>query len=236
MSPARSSPSWRSSASCGTSCASRPSASRPSSRSPARGHSRTPESGTLPRIGSQVATRIRAAVHRHGLRGFLEGTVRRVTDRVWLHEEHYWSALDTASVTDAPDFESPLTLTLATADDLPLVEQVGHSVFDARKWHGEGHDLWLVRDGDAMAFMCWIFNGSAPVAAARGGWLQLPAGVACLEDSITNPDYRGRGIAPRTWKQIAVKLRERGIDSMVTKVETENVPSRKAVAKAGFED
>jgi L-amino acid N-acyltransferase YncA len=82
--------------------------------------------------------------------------------------------------------------------------------------------------------MCWIYNGRAPVAAARGGWLELPPGVACLEDSVTAASHRGRGIAPRAWDQIAVALRKRGVATMITKVEVDNAPSRRAVEKAGF--
>jgi RimJ/RimL family protein N-acetyltransferase len=51
---------------------------------------------------------------------------------------------------------------------------------------------------------------------------------------MTAATHRGRGIAPRAWDQIAASLHERGIDTMITKVEVENAPSRRAVEKAGF--
>ncbi len=56
------------------------------------------------------------------------------------------------------------------------------------------------------------------MAAARGGWLSLPEGTVCLEDSVTSPDYRGRGVAPAAWSQIAAAAAEDGYATMVTKV------------------
>ncbi len=89
-------------------------------------------------------------------------------------------------------------------------------------------------EGQTAAFSCWVFHGRAPVLAARGGWLALPPGVVCLEDSVTNPDYRGRGIAPAAWGGIAATLHARGLTSLITKVAVDNAPSRKACLKAGF--
>jgi RimJ/RimL family protein N-acetyltransferase len=48
------------------------------------------------------------------------------------------------------------------------------------------------------------------------------------------PNYRGRGIAPAAWGGIATSLRERGLQTLITKVGTDNPPSRKACLKAGF--
>jgi GNAT superfamily N-acetyltransferase len=72
------------------------------------------------------------------------------------------------------------------------------------------------------------------VRSGPGGWVWLPAGVACLEDSATAPDFRGRGVAPAAWTAVGDRLRERGTSVLVTKVAIENVASCRAVAKAGF--
>jgi len=93
----------------------------------------------------------------------------------------------------------------------------------------------LVHDGRA-AFSAWIFHGSAPAIAARDGWFELPAGVACMEDSLTHPDYRGRGFAPAAGLGIFRAVRESGVVQVVTKIETSNGSSRRAAAKAGFRE
>jgi ribosomal protein S18 acetylase RimI-like enzyme len=58
----------------------------------------------------------------------------------------------------------------------------------------------------------------------------------CLEHSITAPTHRGQSIAPRAWTHIARVLAAEGQEAMITKVELENTPSRKAVVKAGFRE
>jgi GNAT superfamily N-acetyltransferase len=84
------------------------------------------------------------------------------------------------------------------------------------------------------AFACWTFLRRTPVSAMPGGWLELPDGIACLEDSVTSPDFRGRGIAPGAWTAAADALTERGKRSLITKVLDDNVASCRAVEKAGF--
>jgi L-amino acid N-acyltransferase YncA len=70
--------------------------------------------------------------------------------------------------------------------------------------------------------------------AARGGWLTLPDGIVCLEDSVTAADQRGKGTAPRAWRDLASRLGTEGFQAMITKVAADNAASRKAVLKAGF--
>jgi len=97
-----------------------------------------------------------------------------------------------------------------------------------------GNDLWLVHDGPTSVFSCWTFYCATPVVAARRGSLDLPAGTVCLEHSITAPHTRGRGVAPAAWVRIAETLEQRGVERLITKVDTDNAPSRRAVSKAGF--
>ena len=105
---------------------------------------------------------------------------------------------------------------------------------ETRRRLDEGAQLWTVVKGDEAAFACWIFPSVTPVLQGRGGTLVLPEGAACLEDSVTSPNHRGRGIAPAAWTAIAQRLSEQGFEVLITKVNVENVPSRRAVEKAGF--
>jgi len=180
--------------------------------------------------------RVRAAIERRGVLGLAQESLTRAVHGVHRHEQHIWYDLRVADVPAVSSFDAPLQLCLASPDQLSLTEAVGRSALDARVWHGRGHHLWLVLDGATVAFACWIFRGRTPVHAARGGWLALPEDTVCLEHSITAPAYRGLGIAPRAWMQIANHLAGEGLATMITKVETDNVASRKAVGKAGFRE
>jgi RimJ/RimL family protein N-acetyltransferase len=66
--------------------------------------------------------------------------------------------------------------------------------------------------------------------------LRLPPGVVTLEDSFTAANHRGKGLAGAAWTEIAKGLRATGVEAIITKVEVENIPSRKAVLKAGFRE
>ncbi|MEQ9336654.1 MAG: GNAT family N-acetyltransferase, partial [Miltoncostaeaceae bacterium] len=134
-----------------------------------------------------------------------------------------------------------LSLRRASAEDLALLEQLPDdaaiTTFTpglAADRRGAGHELWLVTDGQRVAFACWIFRGTAEVAGAPGGGAPMPPGTVMLEDSITSPDFRGRGVAPAAWAAIADALAAEGPARMYTTVENVNIPSCTAVEKAGF--
>lgn len=164
----------------------------------------------------------------------------RARKRVFLRESHIWYKLDLNG--DRRRREMPDGVALRTGgrgdiDDLNGIPGQPGPV-DAHNQLDDGAELYLIVDEatGARAFACWIFHRHTPVIAARGGWLDLPEQVVCLEDSGTSSDFRGRGIAPAAWTAIADDLAARGFTTMITKVGEENVPSRKAVAKAGFEE
>jgi len=99
-----------------------------------------------------------------------------------------------------------------------------------------GADLWLVLDDRRPAFACWIFHGSMPVLAAPNGQLALPPEIVCLEDSVTSASYRGRRVAPAAWSQIANRLEQNAVRSIITKIEESNTASRRAIVKSGFHE
>jgi GNAT superfamily N-acetyltransferase len=95
---------------------------------------------------------------------------------------------------------------------------------------------WLVVADGRTAFTCWTFLHRAPMDVMPSQWLELPDQVALLEDSITAKDFRGQGIAPRTWAAVADRLLEDGYRFLVTRVGDDNDASNRAVAKAGFQE
>jgi GNAT superfamily N-acetyltransferase len=99
-----------------------------------------------------------------------------------------------------------------------------------------GADLWLVLDGQQLVFACWIFHGSMPMLAAPGARLMLPPEIVCLEDSLTSASYRGRGVAPAAWSEIADALEPTGVEYIITKIEESNTASRRAIVKSGFHE
>jgi len=158
-----------------------------------------------------------------------------IGERVYLDESHVWYSLDLDGVHAGRPLPEGLRLVRATTADAQSYVELGQaSEASTRERLDAGANLWLVMEGSKTAFACWTFAHATPVAAARGGSLVLPDHCVCLEDSVTSPDFRGRGIAPAAWDTIAAQLREEGRTLMITKVAVANAPSRRAVTKAGF--
>jgi ribosomal protein S18 acetylase RimI-like enzyme len=173
---------------------------------------------------------------REGLLRTLRSIASRGVHELVLREEHIWYELLLQD--DRRRRPMPAGLVLVEADQrqrrLAAQMEGGPGRRQLDEFSRVGGQLWVVLDGERAAFTCWIFPKLAPALAAPGGWLELPAGTVCLEDSATSPDHRGRGIAPAAWSRIADVMADRGTASVITKVAVDNVPSRRAVTKAGF--
>ncbi len=170
----------------------------------------------------------------------MTGVWRRISQRlrslVYLDEEHIWYTLDLTEIEQLPLAEG-YVLEPATDADLDLVSALsGSSTDDIEENRSRGAQPWLVKQDRDPAFVCWIFPQTTPVRAAADRWLELPSRVACLEDSFTSASHRGRGIAGAAWTKIAHGLSGDGFEVLITKVDVENAPSRKAVGKAGFRE
>jgi RimJ/RimL family protein N-acetyltransferase len=182
--------------------------------------------------------RLRDGVQRHGLRHSAGVVARRAAHRVVAHERHLWYELDLEA--DCPSgsrLPPPLRLRRLGQGEAHRLRDVQTTpTAEAERLLRDGSEAWIVEDGDAntVAFACWVHRRREPMRAARGGALQLPPGTACLEDTVTAPSHRGRGIAPAAWAGVAETLRRDGLRRLLTKVATDNVPSRRAVGKAGF--
>ena len=175
------------------------------------------------------------SVRSRGLRATGAEVGARLRPHVHLAEQHVWyeRRLDGGH----PEVEWPegLRLVAGTPADLPALDDLDTvDAVEAAQRLDAGAQWWLVYDGAQPLFSCWLFTGDAPVLAAPGGRLRLPADTVVLEDSVTSAAARGRGIAPRAWNALAALSAARH-GRMLTKVAVDNAPSRKAVEKAGFE-
>lgn len=180
--------------------------------------------------------RLVRAVRERGIGEVVRVVSHRVRAALHQHEEHLWYELRLD--VDLPRRQLPAgyELTVAGQGERAIASAMegGPSTEQVAAFTDAGGALWIVLDGRQAAFTCWIFPRVTPAVAARGGWLELPPGVVCLEDSATSPDHRGKGVAPAAWSGIAEVLRARGVQAITTKVAVDNGPSRRAVAKAGF--
>lgn len=183
---------------------------------------------------ARVIGSVRSAVRRHGIRGVLRRGALWLRYRVWATEQHFWLHLDLTG--DLPHRELPEGLELVRASDADA-SALGMGPGRVTRRLAEGHDLWLVREGDQAAFSCSIFRRRGPAFGSPGGWFTVPPDTVFIEDSVTSPAFRGRGmIAPGAWVGIAASLRAEGVQSMITRVPVDNVLARKAFLRAGFKD
>jgi RimJ/RimL family protein N-acetyltransferase len=188
-----------------------------------------------------TAQRFRRGLRRHGLAAGARIVAAKLRPARRYTASHIWYELALAGDRPRRELAPEFELRQATTPDLGLLHQLPPDQAvapvlpdEARRRIDDGGTLWLVTEGDRLAFACWIFRGRTPVWAARGGALELPADVACLEDSHASPDFRGRGVAPAAWAGIADHYQRLGLRALVTKVAEDNQPSRRAVEKAGF--
>ena len=184
--------------------------------------------------------RARRGIRRFGVAGSLKRLAahagQSLTRALYVRERHIWYVLSLTAVLPQINLPPGFAVALAAADDVALLEELPTiGAHEARERRAAGAELWLVREGTRAAFACWIFRERTPVFAAKGGWLTLPPNTVCLEDSVTSPDYRGRGLAGGAWSEIARGLQSRHVAAMITKVAEDNTASRRAVEKAGFE-
>jgi RimJ/RimL family protein N-acetyltransferase len=185
---------------------------------------------------ARLCESVAIALRRHGARGVAARAMRILRRRIRVHADYVWYELDLRSARPGPAL--PDGFALRTASDRELAE-IGKlpeatSAPAMRRLRAAGHEPWIVDRGGRVAFICWIYRERAPVAGVRGGWIDLPPAVVCLEGSLTLPAFRGRGIAPGAWSAVAEGLAGEGVHALVTKVEERNRASRTAVTKAGF--
>ena len=191
-------------------------------------------------------TRVASAWRRLGPIGFGRRVLELAKDRlrrkprweaVWV-----WYELDlTRSERPRPPLPEGLELRRGQERDLPLLDELPREVWTtpmtrelAAHLLAEGAVLWLLTMGEQVAFCCWTFAGRAPLYGARGGRLHLPPGVVCLEDQVTMPAFRGRGVAPAALSAIGDALASDGVRAVVARAHLGNTASHRVVQKLGW--
>lgn len=185
--------------------------------------------------------RVREIVGRRGLRGTIAALGRLLPWTRWSDEFLFYELDLTAADRPRRAFDGDLALRRGTAADVPMLDQLPRdpevttmTAELAAERMAAGAIFWLVVEGDRVAFACWNFRGSGPLTGAQGPHAALPDDVVLLEDSISSPDFRGRGVAPSAWSAIADAQAAEGRRTMITKVIPANAAVRRALEKAGF--
>lgn len=182
-----------------------------------------------------LLARVLGRVRRQGLKSTASSVLELARIKFYLDETHVIYELTLDGERPKKNLPPEFELVKGGENDLPLLNQLSDiSEHQARQLLGPGNDLWLVLEGRQTAFACWIYRDAMLISAAQNGRLELTPEIVCLEDSVASPLYRGRGIAPAAWSQIADRLEQSGARYMVTKIEEDNVASRRAVEKSGF--
>ena len=188
-----------------------------------------------------VISRAKGLARRYGVAGAVRLVLGRVLPGTRWSKEYVWYVRDLTERRERRRLDPELGLRRGSIEDVgwlqelpadPSVVELSESLVAERL--SDGAELWLATDGSRAAFCCWIFVDRAPLRGARDGVVRLPADAAVLEDSISSPAFRGRGVAPAAWDAIAETLAASGRRRLVTKVGVENEASRRAVEKAGF--
>ena len=181
-----------------------------------------------------MLTRLSNRLRNDGAGATARAAALRIRKLAYLREEHLWYQCDLDDSRPRRELSEEVRLIRADASQMDALIRVGQDPEDVRLCLDGGNDVWLALDDDGPLFSCFTFRNETPVAAAAKGRLPLPPGTACLEDSVTSPAARGRGIAPACWTLIGDELAAAGFTALVTKIETSNTASRRAVEKVGF--
>lgn len=179
--------------------------------------------------------RVGRAVHRRGLAGTLRLAAANLGRLAYLREAHVWYRLSIDSDLESIDLPPGIEVIRGSeADLLSFEDPLTSSHRLARRWIRDGAELWIAQDSGRSRFACWIFHGKMPGLSVRGGWLDLPAGTAGLENAMPLATLQQRTIAPAVWCAIARAMPGRHIETVVTKIEETNLPCRRAIEKVGF--
>lgn len=134
-----------------------------------------------------------------------------------------------------PTERPPLEFRRADRSDAAAYERdIGtDSAWSFRRRLTEGTDCYLVLEDERILHASWTTTRRAWTSELRA-YLSPPPGDAYIYESYTRPETRGRGIYPFALGNICAELGGRGIRSVWVGVEPDNVPSTRAITKAGF--
>ena len=179
--------------------------------------------------------RVAAAVEKRGVRGTARSGVKILWQALYQDEVSTWYEvpLDHARPR-VPLREGELVRAVDAADFASFNAIGSQSAAVAHERRCAGGEPWVLLVDGEPAFCCWLYAGRSPVNSMPGEWLRVPDGTRTLEDSITAPGFRGRGLAGGVWTALFDGLEAEGVRSVITNVLDSNVPSTRAVLKVGF--
>jgi len=98
----------------------------------------------------------------------------------------------------------------------------------------KGHRLFVLREGDGLAFYVWI-----EVNVARISWfnhlpVNLPKNMAYMAAVYTPPQFRNRGIASRIKNEVFRYLKEDGYTKIIEVIHPNNAVALKVDKNLGF--
>lgn len=125
----------------------------------------------------------------------------------------------------------------ASDAEVSLLDRLEVDVEQSRRRLADGAELWLIRHDSKIVYSGWIFHEYAPTIAAPGGAVRLPHGSVNPEDMVTDPRYRGRGLASAGYSTIFDDLECSGrATRVVGKVPEDNPANRRALVKSGWQE
>ena len=138
----------------------------------------------------------------------------------------------TAVVRDAPG----VTFRAATANDAPRYARdvATDSVRTfARRLHATNR-CFIVQTDERIVHASW-FTTSTSWVGEIAAYFILPPRHGYVYESFTHPSARGRGLYPFALARICRLVAEEGCHRVWVAIEEDNLSSRRAVEKAGFE-
>jgi L-amino acid N-acyltransferase YncA len=197
------------------------------------GSARSVNSAPKPPSRLQAGARL---LRREGVVGVARSVAQRIQQRIWVTETHIWYEVTPDGASQNWYLSADTRLISGGESHLSALAALPTPVSEreAMRRLADGVELWLVMRDDEALFACWTFRDHAPVLAAPGGTLELPAGVVVVEDVVTADQHRGGGIAPAALATIARRMNRSVTQRLLAKVERSNGASRRAFRKAGF--
>lgn len=192
---------------------------------------------------TKLYRRVIRAVRRHGVIGTAGTVLVRLVPLRSTAYEMGWYRLDLARERRRRELDNGLVLRRGTAEDavrvaqLPRMPHVTALMADeVAERVNSGAELWLVADGDCVAFSCWILHREMWFYGARKGGVLMPQGTAFLDDSILSPAFRGRSIPVSAWSGVGDALEARGFGAIMVKVDVTNTGALWAFKRVGFRE
>jgi hypothetical protein len=187
--------------------------------------------------------RVIRAIRRHGVIGTASIVLVRLLPLCSTAYEMGWYRLDLTGERRRRELDDGLVLRRGTAEDavrvaqLPRMPHVTALMADeVAERVNSGAELWLVADGDRVAFSCWIFHREMWFYGARKSGVLMPRDTVFLDDSILSPDFRGRSIPISAWSGVADALEARSFGVIMVKVDVTNTGALWAFKRVGFRE